>query len=159
MIDILVHSAGTIHFGPVESAPVEDFDNQYRCNVRAPYLLTQSVLPLLRKRQGQIVFINSSIVTNVRAGVGQFSATQHALKAMADCLRQEVNADGVRVLSVFPGRTATPRQAAIYQMEGRTYQPELLLQPEDIAEAVVGALSLPRTAEVTDLHLRPLKKI
>ena len=90
--------------------------------------------------------------------MGQFSATQHALKAIADSLRQEVNADGIRVLSVFPGRTATPRQASLHEIEGKRYQPELLMQPEDVATVVVNALGLPRTAEVTDVSIRPMIK-
>ena len=77
---------------------------------------------------------------------------------MGDSLRDEVNEDGVRVLSVFPGRTATPRQERIHAGEGREYRPERLLQPADVASVVVCALELPRTAEVTDISLRPFLK-
>jgi len=157
-VDVLVHCAGVIAQGKLQNAPVQDFDLQYRANVRAPYLLTQTLLPMLKLGPGQIVFINSSVGLKARAGVSQFAATQHALKAITDSLREEVNPDGIRVLSVFPGRTATPRQANIFQIEGREYRPELLLQPEDIATVVINALNLPRTAEVTDIHLRPLLK-
>lgn len=157
-IDLLVHSAGVISLGRVETTPVEDFDWQYRTNVRAPYVLTQVLLPMLRPRQGQIVFITSSAGLGAKANVGQYAATKHALKAIAESLREEVNPDGLRVLNVFLGRTATPMQAAIYEMEGRTYHPERLLQPEDVATVVINALSLPRTAEVTDIHIRPLIK-
>src|ERR1700741_1963961 len=121
----------------------------YRSNVRGHYALTQALLDLLRKQKGQVVFINSSAGLRSPATVGQFSATQHAFRAMADSLRDEVNSDGVRVLSVYPGRTATPRMAALFANEGRPYRPELLMQPEDIAVMVSQALSLPRTAEVT----------
>jgi len=157
-VDLLVHSAGVISLGSLEDAPVEDFDWQYRTNVRAPYALTQALLPMLRSRQGQIVFINSSAGLNARAKAGQYAATKHALKAVADSLREEVNAYGIRVLSVFLGRTASPMQAAIYEMEGREYRPELLMQPEDVAAVVINALGLPRTAEVTEINLRPLLK-
>jgi NADP-dependent 3-hydroxy acid dehydrogenase YdfG len=91
--------------------------------------------------------------------VSQYAATKHALKAIADSLRAEVNTYGVRVLSIYPGRTATPMQAAVYKMEGKTYEPEKLMQPKDVAEVVMDALSLPRTAEVTDIHIRPMNKI
>ena len=130
----------------------------YRSNLRGHYALTQALLPLLRKQHGQIVFINSSAGLRSPASVGQFSATQHALRAVADSLRDEVNADGVRVLTVFPGRTATPRMAALFEKEGRAYRPELLMQPEDIASMVTHTLSLPRTAEVTDISMRPFLK-
>ncbi len=157
-LDILVHSAGAYSRGPLEDATVEDLDLLYRTNVRAPYQLTQALLPALRATFGQIVFINSTVGLSARANVGQFAATQHALKAVADSLREEVNAAGVRVLSVYPGRTATERQARIYALEGRAYTPETLMQPEDVAATVVAALTLPRTAELTDLHVRPMRK-
>lgn len=154
-LDILVHSAGIIAHGPFSRAPVADFDDQYRANLRAPYLLTQTVLPMLIASQGQVVFINSSVGLTTRPDVTQYSATQHALKALADSLRQEVNERGVRVLSVHPGRTATPRQAEIHAFEGKIYRPERLMRPEDVAALVLSALRLPRTAEVTDISMRP----
>ena len=157
-IDLLIHSAGIISLGEMKTAPVEDLDWQYRTNVRAPYALTQALLPMLIPRQGQIVFINSSAGLTAKAGAGQYAATKFALKAIADSLRAEVNALGLRVLSVYPGRTASPMQAAIYKMEGKAYNPERLLQPDDVAACVISALSLPRTAEVTDIQLRPLVK-
>jgi NADP-dependent 3-hydroxy acid dehydrogenase YdfG len=157
-VDILAHCAAVMVLGPVAEARAEDFDVQYRTNVLGPYLLTQGLLPLVRKRQGQIVFMNSSAGHTARANVGQYAATKHALKAVADSLREEVNRDRVRVLSVFPGRTATPMQERVYGFEQRPYRPDGLLQPEDVAAVIVNALSLPRTAEVTDINIRPLVK-
>ena len=157
-LDILVHAAGTHFLGAVADAPVAQLDQQYRVNVRGPYLLTQLLLPLLRSRRGQIVFVNSTAGLQSRAGVGAYAATKHALRALADALRDEVNPHGVRVLSVYPGRTATPQQEAIYAEEGKPYRPEGLLQPEDVAAAVVHALAMDRTAEVTDLRVRPMQK-
>jgi NADP-dependent 3-hydroxy acid dehydrogenase YdfG len=158
-LDILVHSAGIIVETEMRSARVRDLDAQYLANVRGPYALTQAALPLLKASRGQVVFINSSAGTNAkRANVGQFSATQFAMKAVADSLREEVNCEGVRVLTVHPGRTATPRQQAMHAKAGRPYRPELLMQPEDVAAMVVAALRLPGTAEVTDLHIRPMIK-
>src|SRR5262249_6488743 len=75
-----------------------------------------------------------------------------------DSLREEVNAAGVRVLSLFLGRTASPMQASVHEMERRKYNPELLMQPEDAAAVVINALTLPRTAEVTEVSKRPLVK-
>lgn len=158
-LDVLVHSAGVFSMARLDQAPVEDLDWQYRVNVRAPYVLTQALLPMLKSRRGQIVFINSSAGLAAREGVGQYAATKHALKAIADSLRQEVNADGLRVLSVFLGRTASPMQEAVHKMEGRAYDPERLMQPDDVAAAVINALSLPRTAEITDISIRPSRKL
>jgi NADP-dependent 3-hydroxy acid dehydrogenase YdfG len=155
-IDILV---GAHSLGRVEQASVEDFDWQYQANVRGAFALTQAVLPMLRARQGQIVFVNSQMgFLQARANMSQYAATKHALKAVADSLREEVNADGVRVLSLFVGSTATPLQEAIHAKAGKIYRPEQLLQPEVVASVVVHALSLPRCGEITDISLRPLIK-
>lgn len=157
-IDVLVHAAGDIIIGEMKSSTIEDFDHQYKINLRAPYLLTQKLLPRVRARRGQVVFINSSMGVHARANVGQYAATKHALKAVADSLRDEVNPDGVRVLSIFAGRTASAMQETVHRLETKTYDPQLLLQPEDIASVVIHALTLPRTAEITDIHIRPLAK-
>jgi NADP-dependent 3-hydroxy acid dehydrogenase YdfG len=157
-LDILVLSAGAISHGAVKDASLEAYDIMYRANVRANYRLIQMLLPLLKASSGQIAVINSSVGLTAPANVSQFSSTQHALKALTDSLRNEVNADGIRVLSIYPGRTATPRQEAIYAKSGQEYHPERLLQPEDIASVVINALTLPRTAEVTDISIRPLLK-
>jgi NADP-dependent 3-hydroxy acid dehydrogenase YdfG len=154
-LDLLVHCAGVIYLGDFSSAAVDDLDHQYRINVRAAYLLTQSLLPDLIDAKGQVVFVNSSAGTRAQAGVSQYSATKHALRAIADSLRAEVNDKGVRVLSVFPVRTATSMQVHIHESEGRRYEPDALLQPPDVAGAILSALSMPRTAEVTEIHLRP----
>jgi NADP-dependent 3-hydroxy acid dehydrogenase YdfG len=153
-VNLLIHSAGVYATAPMGTAAIADLDRQYLTNVRAPYVITQTFLPLLVPHQSQIVFINSTAGLNASAGVGQYAASKFALKAIADSLRAEVNADGIRVLSVFPGRTATPMQAAIFAMEGRVYQPESLLQPEEVADVIFSSLKLPRSAEVTDINIR-----
>jgi NAD(P)-dependent dehydrogenase (short-subunit alcohol dehydrogenase family) len=157
-VDVLVHNAAILNMGTLAEGSAEDFDLHYRTNLRSPYLLTQLFLPLLVEHQGQVVFINSSVGLTARAKVGQYAATKHALKAIADSLRDEMNPLGIRVLSVYPGRTATPNQKRLHALEGRPYYPERLLQPEDVAAVVVNALGLPRTAEVTEIKIRSLLK-
>jgi NADP-dependent 3-hydroxy acid dehydrogenase YdfG len=156
--NILVLCGGAIFHGALEKASLADFDLMYRSNLRGHYAVIQTMLPLLRKSAGQIVFVNSSAGLRSPATVGQFSATQHAFRSLADTLRDEVNADGIRVLSVFPGRTATPRMEALFKKESRAYRPDFLMQPEDIATMVTHSLCLPRTAEVTDIIIRPMQK-
>jgi len=157
-LDILVQSAGTYSAGPIEEGSLAQFDAQYYTNVRAPYVLTRALLPMLKACRGQVVFINSSSGIVAKPMSAQYDSTKHALKAIADSLRGEVNAHGVRVLSVYLGRSASEMQERIHRMEGKPYRPELLLQPEDIASVILNALSLPRTAEVTDVHIRPMIK-
>ena len=157
-VDLLIHSIGLFLGGSFESSPVEDLDRQLRVNVHVPYLLTQALLPALIAREGQVVFVNSSAGFHpARAGWAAYSASKHALRALADGLRDEVNRQGVRVITVFPGRTATAMQEEVHRYEGRDYDPERFLQPRDVAAAVLSSLALPRTAEVTDLHIRPMQ--
>ena len=87
-----------------------------------------ALLPLLTANRGQIVFVNPRRTRRGRQR-GTDAATKHALKAIADSLRQELNPEGVRALMVFPGRTATPGMQDICAMEKQPYAPELLLQP------------------------------
>ena len=156
--DVLIHSAGLFLSGSFEESRVQDFDTMYRVNVRAPYLLTKALLPMLRERKGDVIFMNSTAGMAAGRNLSQYCACKYALRAMADSLRQEVNEHGVRVVSVYPGRTATPMQENIHRLEGRAYEPRKLMQPEDVAAVVMNALLLPRSAEVTDIHLRPLAK-
>jgi NADP-dependent 3-hydroxy acid dehydrogenase YdfG len=156
--DTLVHCAGAHFVGSLEKTSVDQLDTLYRTNIRMPYALTQALLPLLKGRQGQIVFINSSQGLQARANTGAYALTKHALKAIADSLRQEINADGIRVLSIYPGRTATPAIKLLCEIQGQSYRPDLLLQPEDVAQVVLNTLQLPRTAEVTNIEIRPLIK-
>ena len=157
-IELLVHSAAVISLARIEEATVEDFGKLLAVNVLAPFAITKHLLPDICARRGTIVFVNSSVVHHPAAGTAEYAASKHALKGFADGLRQEVNARGVRVISVYPGRTATPLQASLCELEGREYQPDKLLQPEDVAEVVVHTIALSRTAEVTEIMIRPAAK-
>jgi NADP-dependent 3-hydroxy acid dehydrogenase YdfG len=131
---------------------------QFAANVQAPYALPRAVLSLLVEASGQVVFINSTQGLAASPDVGQYAATQHAMRAIADSLREEVNQSGVRVALIFLGRTATTRQAAIFATEGRSYLPERLIQPADVAGIVLTLLTLPPTVEATNISLRPRLK-
>ena len=154
---VLVHAAGAHRLGPVEATDPAALDALLAVNLRAPLALTRLCLPALRAARGQVVFVNSSQGLAAGRGAGAYAASKHALRALADSLRGEVNAEGVRVLSVYPGRTATPLQAVVHAQEGRAYDPGALMQPEDVAAMVLAALTLPRTAEVTDIMMRPMR--
>jgi NAD(P)-dependent dehydrogenase (short-subunit alcohol dehydrogenase family) len=157
-LDILVHSNGVYASAPLDRARLADFDRLWSANVRSPFLLTQLLIPTLKASRGQIVFVCSSVSLYTRPGVGQYAATQHALHALAETARAELNDDGVRVLAVYPGRTATERMRRIFKGEGRPYAPERLLQPADLATVVAESLVLPSTAEVTVIHVRSATK-
>jgi NAD(P)-dependent dehydrogenase (short-subunit alcohol dehydrogenase family) len=153
-LDVLVLSSGIYE----RSHEPAVFLHQIAANLFGPYALLQQALPLLIAAQGQVVFVNSSQALKATAGLGQYAATKHAMKAVADSLRDEVNPHGVRVMSLYLGRTAGERQRAIFAAEGRPYPPERLSQPADVAGLVLSLLRLPRTSEVTDVVMRPLQK-
>src|SRR5262245_31680719 len=67
-LHVLVHSAGTIAIDTVADAAMSDFDRHYRVNLRAPYQITQRLLPHLTVSQGQVAFVNST--AGLRAGKG-----------------------------------------------------------------------------------------
>ncbi len=157
-IDVLVHCAGVLSTGPVMEVSSAELARVHAVNFLGPCRLTRAALPALERSRGQIVFMNSSAAVRPSPGLSSYASSKAALTAYSSVLRDEVNALGIRVLSVFPGRTATPMQEAMFRAEGREYHPEELLQPGDVAAIVMGALELPRTAEVTDIHIRPMKK-
>jgi NADP-dependent 3-hydroxy acid dehydrogenase YdfG len=157
-VDILVQNAAYYASGRVEDAFVRDFDQHYRINLRAPFLLTQCLLPMLKNCRGQVVFVNSSSGITAKATTSQYDATKHALKALADSLRGEVNEAGIRVLSVYLGQTASDMQSRIHEAKKLSYRPERLLQAEDVASVVLNALRMPETAEITDIHVRPMRR-
>lgn len=153
-LDLLVLGSGIYK----RSRDPVDLSQQFTSNVLGPYALLVSLSPYLVRAQGQVVFINSTQGLKAAAGVGQFAATQHAMRAIADSFRDEVNEAGVRVMTIYLGRTATERQRAIYALEQRPYKPEQLIQPDDVAQVVLNLVSLPRTTEATEITLRPMRK-
>lgn len=158
-LDILVHAAGIYTSGPLAISDIDDLEAQYQANIRAPYRLIRSLLPFLVRRNGDIVFVNSTQGQSTRGGTGFYAASQHATKAIADSLRAEVNPDGVRVIMLHVGRTATPLQERIFAAEGRPYTPEVLIQPADLADLVVTTLELPKRTQVANLTIWPTHKV
>jgi len=153
-VDVLVHAAGEYGWTEPGSLDTDGFDLLFDVNVRAPYLLTQGLMPQLARAQGQVIFINSSVVRSLGQGVAAFKATQHAVQGLVDSLRQDFNGRGVRIASVFPGRTATPRMRRIYARQNRKYTPNVLLKARDVAALIVAIAATPRAVEITDVHLR-----
>jgi NADP-dependent 3-hydroxy acid dehydrogenase YdfG len=150
-LDILVLCSGIYK----RSLEPDTLARQLAANVIGPYSLLQAVRPQLIAAKGLVVFINSTQGLNASPNVGQFAATQHAMHAIADSTRGEINSSGVRVTSIFLGRTATTRQADIFSSEERPYAPERLIQPEDVAEVVASLVTLPHTSEITEIRMRP----
>ena len=152
-VDAVVHSAALFDHAAFADAPADTFRRLLEVNVVAPAELTRLLLPALsRSRLGQVVFVNSTAGQRVTQGLSQYAATKHALKAVADSVRLEH--PGLRVLSLYVGRTDTPMQKEYHRREGRPYHAEALIRPESIAAAVLAALSMAPDAAVTDVQVR-----
>ena len=152
-IDILVNNAGVTVFKPFLSTSVEEFDELMSVNLRGPFLCTQAVLPAMIERGGgAVVMINSMAALQVFANSSVYAATKGGLKWMSDCLRLEVRKSGVRVLNVHPGATNTP----IWPDPVRAKHGERMMQPDDVASAIVNALTAPPTVMVEELVIQPI---
>lgn len=158
-LDILVLSSGMHPSGTIAALPDHAFAESLAANVIGPAALARAAAPALVATRGNILVVNSTVVRaqNI-AGRSYFAATQHAMRAFADGLRDELNESGVRVTSIYPGATATSRQEELHRISGRPYAPERMLQPADVAEVALAALSMQHTAEMTDVFVRPRYK-
>ncbi|MEV7618054.1 SDR family oxidoreductase [Streptomyces sp. NPDC089799] len=154
-LDSLLHIAGIVDLGPVGELRPKTWHQQLNVNLIAPAEITRLLLPSLRAGQGQVVFVNSGAGLTAHPDWSAYAASKHGLKALADSLRGEEKPNGVRVTSVYPGRTATPMQAKVHSQEGKEYDPEAWIDPESVATTVLMAVDLPRDAEVNDLTVRP----
>ncbi|MFJ2934382.1 SDR family oxidoreductase [Streptomyces sp. NPDC087219] len=154
-VDSLLHIAGVVDLGPIGDLTPKTWHHQLNVNLVSPAELTRHLLPQLRVSQGHVVFVNSGAGLAAHAEWGAYAASKHGLKALADSLRHEEHGNGVRVTSVYPGRTASPMQAKVHSQEGKEYDPSRWIDPESVATAILTAIDLPRDAEINDLTVRP----
>ncbi|MFI6449163.1 SDR family oxidoreductase [Kitasatospora sp. NPDC050543] len=154
-IDSLLHIAGVVQLGEVGDLPVKAWQEQLNVNLVAPAELTRLVLPSVRLVRGHVVFVNSGAGLMAHANWAGYAASKFGLRALADSLRAEEQGNGVRVTSVYPGRTATAMQVKVHQQEGAEYDPERWIDPGSVATAILAALDLPRDAVITEITVRP----
>lgn len=155
----IIHNAGTAKLDPIAQAKAHDWQQTLTVNVIAPAELTRLLLPSVRRGRGSVIFINSGAGLRANAGWGTYAASKHALKALADALRQEEAPRGVRVSSLYPGRTATEMQRGIRQQEGQPYHAAEFIQPQTVADVVRYVLSAPRGVSLDDVAVRPAPKL
>lgn len=154
-IDSLIHAAGIVQLNPVASVSAQEFQETLQVNLVAPAVLTRWALPGLRAARGTVVFVNSGAGINAHPTWGTYAASKAGLRALADSLRGEESRSGVRVTTVFPGRTATPMQQEVRRQESGDYDVEAYLDPATVAAAIVQAIDLPRDATMPEIVLRP----
>ncbi|MBZ9751972.1 SDR family oxidoreductase [Deinococcus sp. HMF7604] len=151
----LVHSAAVVELGAVADQPHDVWTHTLAVNTVAPAELTRLLLPQLRAERGTVVFVNSTAGLRANADWASYAASKSALRALADALRDEEAAHGVRVTSIYPGRTATPMQAKVRAQEGADYTPEAFVDPQTVAATIAFVLQAPRDATLPDLSVRP----
>ena len=154
-LDSVVHAAGVVDLGPVADLSAASWAEQLTVNLVAPAALTRVALPALRRGRGTVVFVNSGAGLSANPQWSAYAASKHGLRALADSLRAEEAGHGVRVSTVYPGRTATSMQEKVHRQEGKEYDASQWTRPETVAATILHVLDLPRDATVSDVTVRP----
>ncbi|MCW2792249.1 MAG: fabG 11 [Nocardioides sp.] len=154
-LDSVVHAAGVVDLGPVAELSAGSWQEQLAVNLVAPAVLTRIALPALRAGRGSVVFLNSGAGLVAHPTWSAYAASKHGLRALADALRAEEGGAGIRVTTVYPGRTATPMQQKVHAQEGKEYDASEWIEPATVADAILHVLDLPRDATISDLTIRP----
>ncbi|MGE5315081.1 MAG: SDR family oxidoreductase [Acidobacteriota bacterium] len=151
--DILVNNAGYGVFSKVIDMRTEDFDGMFGVNVRGVFLCTRAFLPVMIARQGgQIINIASLAGKNSFVGGAGYSATKFALIGFARSLMLEVRDSNIRVVTICPGSVNT-------EFSDHSHDAETIIQPEDIAETVRFALTMPGRTNVSEIDVRPTRVV
>jgi NAD(P)-dependent dehydrogenase (short-subunit alcohol dehydrogenase family) len=151
----VVHAAGVVDLGPVAELTTAAWQSQLAVNLLGPAVLTRVCLPAVRAARGTFVFVNSGAGLVAHPQWSAYAASKFGLRALADSLRAEEQEHGVRVTTVYPGRTATPMQQKVHQQEGKEYDASDWIDPDTVVDAILHVLDLPDDATVSDLTIRP----
>lgn len=155
-LDVLVHSAGVADERPFAEFTRQDWRDSFETNVFAVADLTSRLLPALTAARGTIVMINSGSGLMSYPHGSVYTGTKFALRTLADCLREELRADGVRVTSLHPGFVKTEMGERLREEAGRAGGgADTYLDPQELADAVRYAISAPTNAQVETIVLRP----
>jgi short-subunit dehydrogenase len=154
-IDGVVQAAGVVDVAAVAGTEPASLVRTLAVNLLAPMLLTRLLLEPVRRARGTHVFVNSGSGLRANPAWASYNASKFGLRGFADALRQEEAEHGVRVSTVYPGRTATPMQQHVHDQEGKEYDADAWIRPETVAGEIVRLLHLGRDATVPDLVIRP----
>lgn len=159
-LDILVNNAGVMLLGQIEGADTEDWRRMIDTNVLGLMYMTHAGLPQLLERRGVIVQMSSTAGRAARAGTGAYNASKWAVNGFSEALRQEVNGRGVRVVVIEPGIVRTELREHITQPAAKERIEAMAdairqLEADDVAAAVVYAVTQPDHVAVNELLVRP----
>lgn len=160
-IDILVNNAGNAHGrDPIHTGDLADWDAMIDSNVKGLLYVSRAVLPgMVARRSGHIVNIGSLAGKEVYPNGNVYCASKHAVDAITQGMRIDVNGTGVRVSAINPGLVQTSfssvrfkgdEEAAAKVYDG--YQP---LQAEDVADIIAFTVTRPAHVNIADLLLLP----
>ncbi|HZF57178.1 MAG TPA: SDR family oxidoreductase [Rubrobacter sp.] len=162
-VDLLVANAGLGLYGSIPDGNPEDWRRMFEVNVLGVLYATRAaVRHMLDRGSGDIVIVSSLAGRRVPTADGTvYAATKHALTAVAEGLRMDVSARGVRVVNVEPGlvRTEFPEstsQSAEQFYAEKEYSP---IEAEDVATAVVYAVGQPRRVSISEIIVRPTEQL
>ena len=139
-LDVFVNNAGILLVGPFLAEDTAATERQFAVNVMGVVHGMRAVLPRMRDRgRGQLVNIASSASWVAPPGEVSYAATKHAVLALTDGVREELDGSGVELTGVFPGLVDT-------ELATGTKPPRFSrwISPDDVAEAVVKAIRQPR---------------
>ncbi|WP_223628977.1 SDR family NAD(P)-dependent oxidoreductase [Microbacterium sp. EST19A] len=159
-LDVLVNGAGVMLTGMVQGADTAEWDAMIRTNLLGTMYVTHAALPHLLLSKGTVVQVSSTAARVSSAGSAVYAASKFGVAAFSEALRQEVTAQGVRVVVVAPGFTDTELVSHITDQTTREMAAQMktrlrLLQPADIASAVMYAVTQPEHVSVNEILIRP----
>ncbi len=150
--DILINNAGISPYYDIEEMTPKIFDEVIAINLTGNFLCAKAVLPeMIRKGKGTIVQMLSIASTKAFAGGTAYGASKFGALGFTNALREEVRDKGIKVVSVMPGATETPS----WGDETEEYH-DRMMQPEDIAQAILDILNQPQRTLVEEIVLRPI---
>ena len=156
-IDVLVNSAGVnVRKRSMAELAAEDWDTLMTVNATGAYNCIRCVLPQMRERRDGVI-VNISSVAGKRAsslGGAAYSASKFAMTALGLAAGEEERQHGVRVTNIYPGEVETPileQRPVPVSAEHRAR----ILQPDDVAAAVLMFVNLPQRARVQELLIVP----
>ena len=153
--DIVVNNAGLFPLASLDTISVDDFARTIDVNLVAPFRVLRAFLPAMRARgSGHVVTIGSVADRNIFPGNGAYSASKYGQRAMQEVLATELKGTGVRRTLVSPAATDTP----IWDVIDPDNQPGFptrasMLRAEDVADAVLWALTRPTHVNVDELRV------